>query len=440
MAKIVLTTAGARERAAAGKALRKTVPRESHGELAAGRRADPAALLASVAAGRLPYLVPLRDERMAVSAFTYYRGAAVVMAEDLAGTPVTGLRVQACGDAHCLNFGGYASPERNLLFDVNDFDETLPGPWEWDLKRLVTSIAIAARDSGHRTAEVRASARAAASAYRRQIRTLATLPAIDVWYARLDAAEILADARTLDAKRRRRTISDQVATDTIRAAVDKLTVGEGRERRFRDDPPALFHAAATETTGFDVDEILHGYRNGLGHDMRRLLARYQQLDHAIKVVGVGSVGTRCAIALFAADDHDPLLLQIKEAVPSVLERTLDASEYANHGERVVRGQQLMQTASDAFLGWSSSGKHDFYVRQFRDMKSSADLDGVAPDTLRVYGRYCAFALAAGHARSGDAAAIAGYLGNGKTMDDALVRFAEAYAEQNERDYAAFTAT
>jgi uncharacterized protein (DUF2252 family) len=435
-----ITTTLARERAAAGKLLRKDVPREAHGhyEPASGRP-DPLEMLDALAKRRLPFLIPLRDERIAETPFTYFRGTSIVMACDLANTPKTGLTVQACGDAHCLNFGGFASPERNLLFDVNDFDETLPGPWEWDVKRLVTSILIAGRDGGHTGDEARAAASATAAAYRLHMRTLATLPALDVWYARLDATKILDEAKTIAAKRRRRKIGEQVATETIHATVEKLTSGTGFARRFIEDPPKLFHSSATEEKGFDVDAILTDYRTTLSPDMQHLLSRYRQVDHAMKVVGVGSVGTRCAIALFVADDHDPLLLQVKEALPSVLEGYVAPSAYATHGERVVRGQRLMQAASDAFLGWASSGKHDFYVRQFKDMKASADLDGVGPGELRVYGRFCAYALAAAHARSGDAAAIAGYLGAGKAMDRALVEFAEAYADQNEADYVHFSA-
>ena len=398
---------------------------------------DPIALLDAVAQHRLKYLVPLRDARMADTPFTYFRGASVVMASDLARTPSTGLRVQACGDAHCLNFGGFASPERHLLFDVNDFDETLPGPWEWDLKRLVTSIVIAGRDNGLRKRDIRAAALATADAYRSRMFSLASMPALDVWYARLDATEILSEAKTYVAKRQRSKIADQVATDSIRDAVDKLTVGSGTDRRFKDDPPRLFHSSETDRAGFDVEQILSEYRATLSPEIQFLLGRYSIVDQAVKVVGVGSVGTRCAIVLFAADEHDPLLIQIKEATPSVLEAYLEPSRFTNHGQRVVRGQRLMQTASDAFLGWASSGPNDFYVRQFKDMKSSANLDNVDVGQLAVYGRYCAFALAAGHARSGDAAAIAGYLGTGDVMDRAVLAFAEAYADQNEVDYVRF---
>ncbi len=434
-----VSTPNAQARAAAGRALRAVVPRSSHGEVNFDGRSDPLELLDRVARKRLHFLVPLRNARMADSAFTFFRGAAVVMAADLARTPVTGIRVQACGDAHCLNFGGYASPERNLLFDVNDFDETLPGPWEWDLKRLVTSIVIAGRTNDLRKREIREAATQTARAYRLRTIDLAKQPALDVWYARLDATNILDEAKSLEARRARSKISEQVATDSIRDTVDKLTTGEGSAKRFKDDPPALFHSDRTSERGFDVAHIMAEYRTTLPGEMQHLFDRYTLIDDAVKVVGVGSVGTRCAIALYAADDHDPLLLQIKEAVPSVLEAYLPASTYEHHGERVVRGQKLMQTASDAFLGWGSSGKHDFYVRQFKDMKASANLDHVDVDQLALYGRYCAYALAMSHARSGDGAGIAGYFGSGSVIDSALVTFAETYADQNDRDYAAFLA-
>jgi uncharacterized protein (DUF2252 family) len=433
-----IRTVNARARAEAGKALRRRVSRESHGLFGPAPLRNPQALLDQVAASRLQYLVPLRDERMADTAFTYFRGASVVMAADLSTSASSGLQTQACGDAHCLNFGGFASPERNLLFDVNDFDETLPGPWEWDLKRLVTSIVIAGRDNNLRPRDIRTAALATAEAYRLQMVSLASMPALDVWYARLDATRILAEAKTYAAKKQRSKIADQVATDSIHDAVDKLTIGDGLGRRFKEEPPLLFHSTETEKSGFDVEHILAEYRRALTPEIRFLLDRYTLVDQAIKVVGVGSVGTRCAIVLFAADEHDPLLIQIKEAVPSVLENYLEPCTFKNHGERVVRGQRLMQTASDAFLGWSSSGSNDFYVRQFKDMKSSANLDSVDIDQLAVYGRYCAYALSAGHARSGDAAGIAGYLGGSDVMDKAVVAFAEQYADQNAIDHKAFS--
>lgn len=430
----------ATERADLGQSRRHDAPRKSHAAFEPQARTfDPVELLKSVTEQRLQYLVPLRDARMVDTPFTYFRGAAVVMAADLAGTPNSGLRVQACGDAHCLNFGGFASPERNLLFDVNDFDETLPGPWEWDLKRLVTSIVIAGQDNGLKKRGVRDAARATARAYRYRMYELAALPALDVWYMRLDATRILNEAKNFAARKRRTKLAEQVATDSIRAAVEKLTEGAGRDRRFKDDPPVQFHSPETDERGFDVPHILAEYRKTLAPDIRALLDRYTLIDHAVRVVGVGSVGTRCALALFAADDHDPLLLQIKQATPSVLAAYAGPSEYANEGERVVRGQRLMQAASDAFLGWSSSGDFDFYVRQFKDMKASANLDNVDRGQLRVYGRYCAFALAAAHARSGDAAAIAGYMGRSDVFDRAVVDFGEAYATQNALDYEHFRA-
>jgi uncharacterized protein (DUF2252 family) len=435
-----LTTSSAQVRAQAGKRLRAAVSRESHGEYSPDpARPDPIALLDAVAKSRLQYLVPLRDARMADTAFTYFRGAAVAMAADLATTKSTGLVTQACGDAHCLNFGGFASPERNLLFDVNDFDETLPGPWEWDIKRLVTSMVIAGRDNNLRKKDIRSAAVATAKAYRSRMALLASWPALDVWYARLDAAQILREATTFEAKKRRSKIADQVATDSIHDAVAKLTQGLGMDRRFNDDPPRLFHSNETERIGFDVERILTEYKKTLLPEMQFLLSRYTVIDSAVKVVGVGSVGTRCAIVLLAADDHDPLLIQIKEAVPSVLEAYLPKSVYRNHGERVVRGQRLMQAASDAFLGWAASGRNDFYVRQFKDMKSSANLVDIDGAQLAVYGRYCAYALAAAHARSGDAAGIAGYLGRSDAMDRALLSFGESYADQNENDFKRFSA-
>ena len=393
--------------------------------------------LKSLTERRLPYLVPLRNIRMVDTPFTYFRGASIVMASDLSATTNSGIQLQLCGDAHCLNFGGFASPERNVLFDVNDFDETHYGPWEWDVKRLVTSIVIAGQDAGLRRRESHKAALVTAQEYRMRMITLATLPALDVWYARLDAAHVLDTAKTAASKRRRTKLAEQVATDSIHAAVEKLTEGTGLARRFLDDPPALFHSSETDRAGFDVEKLLVDYRLTLSPEMRVLFSRYTLIDYAVKVVGVGSVGTRCAIALFYADDHDPLLLQIKEAVPSVLERYLGPSAYILQGERVVRGQRLMQVASDAFLGWSSSGRNDFYVRQFKDMKSSADLGKVDVGQLSSYGAYCAHALAAAHARSGDPAAIAGYLGSSTVGDRAFVEFAEAYAIQNKTDHERF---
>ena len=415
------------------------MPRSSHGGwTAAPDRPDPLAVIEASNADRLARLVPIRMERMAESAFGFYRGAAAIMAADLAHTPVSGLRVQISGDAHCMNFGGFATPERNLLFDLNDFDETMPGPWEWDLKRLVTSIVVAARhnDFSARNAEV--AALAATQAYRLRMQELAAASALEVWYARLDATTILDAARSAGARRRRGRIRDQAATDSVRAAVAKFTHVVDGARRFVDDPPTLYHAA-TDDDDFDAAEIIGTYAWNLPADVQVLLDRYTLLDSAIKVVGVGSVGTRCAVALFAADDDDAFILQIKEALPSVLSPYLGPSEFTNHGERVVRGQRVMQAASDVFLGWALSGTRSFYVRQFRDMKTSADLEAMDAYQLREYAHYCAWALAGAHARAGDAAAIAGYAGKSTVLDRALLAFALDYADQNQRDYERFAA-
>ncbi len=377
---------------------------------------------------------------MRESPFTFYRGAAGIMAADLAATPRTGLTVQCCGDAHALNFGGFATPERRLIFDVVDFDETAPGPWEWDLKRLVTSFVLAARDRRLRERDGRIAAIAAARAYRTRLRDLATLPALDVFYTRLDATKILDEAMSAATQRRRKRIADESATETIHAVFEKFTEEVDGRRRFIEREPDLFHSRETDRPGFAIEEILEGYVTTLSPEMRFLLGRYVLVDHAIKVVGVGSVGTRCAIALCMADDHDPLILQVKEAVPSVLETVFPLPVSMSAGERVVRGQRLMQSASDAFLGWGSSGSHDFYVRQFKDMKASANLADATAADLQEYAQYCGWALAAAHARSGDAAAIAGYIGRSDAFDRALLGFAIAYAEQSERDYAAFCAS
>lgn len=432
--------ARAREKSVAGKALRATVPRTSHaGWAPAPDRPDPVATIAASNAGRLERLVPIRMERMAESAFGFYRGAAAIMAGDLAHTPVSGLNVQLSGDAHCMNFGGFATPERNLLFDINDFDETMPGPWEWDLKRLVTSIVIAARHNNFPARDAKVAALAAVQAYRMRMQELAAASALEVWYARLDAAQILDAARSAATRRRRSRIRDQAATDSVRAAVAKFTRVVDGALRFVDDPPLLYHTAATDDDDFDVAEIVGTYAWNLPPDVQVLLNRYTLVDAALKVVGVGSVGTRCAVALFAADDDDAFILQIKEALPSVLAAHLGPSEFENHGERVVRGQRVMQAASDVFLGWALSGTRSFYVRQFRDMKTSADLEAMDAYQLREYAHYCAWALAGAHARSGDAAAIAGYAGKSNTLDKALLAFALDYADQNQRDYERFFA-
>jgi uncharacterized protein (DUF2252 family) len=428
------------DRMSEGKRLRSKVPRASHGGWTPPADRDPLALLAAADKDRLQRLLPVKDARMEETPFTFLRGSAMIMAADLASTPVSGLSVQAGGDAHCLNFGGFATPERNLIFDLNDFDETLHGPWEWDLKRLLTSVLLAGRQNGFKERSCEVAVLTAAEAYRTAMNELAQMPALDVFYARLNAQKILDAARDAAVRARRDRIAEEAATASVRAAVDQFTEIVDGKRRFKEEPPILFHSSETDRTGFDIEAIFAQYARTLRPDVGTLYERYALIDHAIKVVGVGSVGTRCGVGLFTAGDDDMLILQVKEARRSVLEPYLAKSPYANQGERVVRGQRLMQAASDVFLGWSSSGDHDFYVRQFKDMKASADLAEADQYQLREYAHWCAWALATAHARSGDAAKIAGYIGRRNTLDRALLAFAVAYAEQVEQDHAAFKAS
>jgi uncharacterized protein (DUF2252 family) len=423
-------------RAEAGRALRKAAPRSSHAawDPAAGR--SPLDLLEESDRRRLPELVPLRHARMLASPFAFLRGAPGVMAHDLASTPVTGITVQACGDAHLLNFGLFATPERNLVFGLNDFDETLPGPWEWDVKRLATSLVVAAPTAGLDQAAGRRAAQAAVRVYREQLARYAGMRLLEVWYSRVDASVIIAMSRG----RRRRAVADRLARaqhHTNLDALPRLTKPSGDSRRFVEDPPLLTHVEECHP-GW-VEEILGRYRASMPDERRQLLARFRAHDAARKVVGVGSVGTRCYVVLLLGDRHDdPLLLQVKQATASVLEPHAGRSRYRHAGRRVVTGQRLLQTASDIFLGWTSDGAADYYVRQLWDMKGSVNLETLDPADLAPYGRLCGWVLARAHARSGDAAAISGYLGGGDSFDRAVADFAEAYADQTEADHAAFT--
>jgi uncharacterized protein (DUF2252 family) len=441
------------ERAARGREARKAVPRRSHaGFQVYPSRPDPVQLLDSQAADRVPELVPIRYGRMSVSPFTFYRGAALVMANDLATTPVSGLHVQLCGDAHLANFGGFASPERRLVFDLNDFDETLPGPWEWDVKRLAASLEIAARDNGHADAERRRTVVATVRAYRLAMRQFADITNLDVWYAYSDTTTIERQVRgqldAADKNRLSRNLAKARTRDNLQALERLTTVVDG-ELRFVSDPPLVepiddivSDAAERHRLSDALRDLLRDYRTTLQSDRRTLLEGYRPADMARKVVGVGSVGTRCWIILmFGRDERDPLILQAKEAGPSVLEDFLPRSEYHNCGHRVVAGQRMMQAVSDIFLGWQrvegiDGRTRDFYVRQLRDWKVSADLDGMGPAAMQVYGQLCGWTLARAHARSGDRIAIAAYLGSADTFDRAIGEFAVAYADQNERDHAA----
>jgi uncharacterized protein (DUF2252 family) len=444
------------ERAARGKDARTQVPRESHaGFDPPADRPDPIALLEEQAASRLPELVPVRYGRMSVSRFAFFRGAALVMASDLAGTPVSGLGVQACGDAHLSNFGIFGSAERRLVFDVNDFDETLPGPWEWDLKRLAASLEVAARGRGFADKDRRKIVMGAVARYRLAMRDFAGQPDLAVWYARADMDELRAQFETQLKKRQRTVVDKSLAKARTRDSMQELAkltrMVDGRPRIIS-DPPLIVPVDEVVPRQTDrkallseLADLISRYRRTLQGDRRFLLEQFEFADMARKVVGVGSVGTRCWIVLMLGrDDSDPLFLQVKEAELSVLSRFVGASKYANQGQRVVAGQQLMQASSDIFLGWQrvagmDGQSHDFYVRQLRDWKFSLDIDAMVPTGMRMYGALCGWTLARAHARSGDRIAIASYLGGSDVSDVAIAEFASAYADQNERDYAALIA-
>ncbi|ROR37845.1 DUF2252 domain-containing protein [Kitasatospora cineracea] len=427
------------ERTEAGRAARKRAPRSTAGHWRpAADRPDPLAVLRAQAESRVPDLVPIRNGRMAASPFAFLRGAAAVMAGDLATAPDSGLTVQLCGDAHLVNFGLFASPERALLFDLNDFDETLPGPFEWDVQRLAASLAVAARENGEGPEDAHRVVLEAVRAYRERIRQLAGLGELPVWYRRIDAGELLTSLR---GKPRQRIEADLAAArrrDSLQAA-GKLTetTANGRHR-FKDQPPLIEHV------GFDTDEVrslLADYRATLPEERGRLLDRYRYVDTARKVVGVGSVGTRCFVVLLQGRDaDDPLVLQVKEAQASVLEPYAGPGRYSHHGQRVVAGQRLTQAASDIFLGWMTgpAGRH-FYWRQLRDMKGSAEVGEMTTRGLRAYAALCGAALARAHARSGDRIAIAAYLGRADTFDRAVAAFAHHYAELNTADHARLAA-
>jgi uncharacterized protein (DUF2252 family) len=442
------------ERAARGKALRAEVPRESHAAFdPPADRTDPISLLEEQAKTRVPELVPVRYGRMMVSPFTYYRGAALPMAADLATTPATGLAVQACGDAHLSNFGVFGSPERRLMFDVNDFDETLPGPWEWDVKRLAASMEVAARDNRFPDARRREIVMATAASYRLAMRRFAKMANLEIWYARADVEEL---QQIQLGERQRKVVEEGMAKARTRDSMQqlaKLTREVDGRPRIISDPPLL--VPVEELVPGDSDrkaleaqlaDLIGKYRRTLETDRRYLLEQFEFCDMARKVVGVGSVGTRCWIVLMLGrDSADPLFLQVKEAEASVLSRFAGASKYNNQGQRVVAGQRLMQATSDIFLGWQRTvagldGRtRDFYVRQLRDWKFSLDVTAMVPRGMRLYGELCGWTLARAHARSGDRIAISAYLGRSDVFDQAITQFAAAYADQNERDHQALVA-
>src|SRR5271166_3489687 len=431
------------DRKAHGKRLRDAVPHFAHAAWRAhAGRADPLSILRAADATRQKHLVPLRYGRMLHSPFTFYRGSAGVMAADLARTPATGIHVQACGDAHLLNFGGFATPERRLLFDINDLDETLPAPWEWDVKRLVASFVLAARANRLSDRDGQDAATACAGSYRRAMRDFADMDVLDTWYARLDEAAYLA----MLPKYQKAVLSKRIAKATARSSSElvfpKLVETAGEQPHIRDTPPTIFHeqgAQATEYVDMCVD-VLAKYRNTLAEDRRILFDRYRLVDVAIKVVGIGSVGTLCMVALMMSIADHPFFLQIKEANASVLEAYAGKSAYAHHGEREVQGQRLMQPASDLFLGWATGpkGRH-FYLRQLRDVKLSPLVETYDAEMLSIYAKACGWVLARAHAKAGDPWTISGYLGRQDEFDEAMGKFALAYADQAERDHAALSA-
>ncbi|WP_030018561.1 DUF2252 domain-containing protein [Streptomyces monomycini] len=446
------THATAQERAARGREARTRVPRSGHAEFApAPDRPDPVDVVERQSASRLPELVPIRYGRMLESPFRFFRGAAAVMAGDLAGTPSTGLRAQLCGDAHLLNFRLLASPERHLMFDVNDFDETLPGPWEWDVKRLSASLVIAGRANGFSGPERSRTVREAVRAYREAMGGFAAMRNLDVWYARIDADELYSALRGELGRRAKRRLSRTLTKARTRdhhQALERLAHTVDGELRIAPDPPLvvplgdLLPDVEREHLEEQLQDLVDRYARTLQTDRQALLAQYRVVDMARKVVGVGSVGTRCWILLLLGrDDADPLFLQAKEAQESVLAPLAGPAPGGNQGERVVTGQRLMQAAGDMFLGWErvkglDGRERDFYLRQLRDWKAVPQADTMTPRIMRLFGRLCGTTLARAHARSGDRIAIAAYLGSSDAFDRALARFAERYADQNERDHRA----
>lgn len=431
------------EHEAVGKALRDSVPRDAHAAWKKpGGRVDPIAFLQASDAERLPELVPIRWGRMLASPFAFYRGSAGLMAADLAKTPSPGLRVQACGDCHLMNFGGFATPERSVIFDINDFDETLPAPFEWDVKRLAASFVLAARSLGLPDARGRDAAETAARTYRKRLRDYAEMHPSDVWYARLTAEEMI---DTLPKARRKAAMKRiDAALERTGSEMDFPKLGHvvGGQPAIRDMPPLIFHPEAARAPDFRqvLDTMLAAYRETLAEDRRALMDRYRPVDAAIKVVGIGSVGRRCWIVLLMSTSNEPLFLQFKEAAASVLEPFAGASAYPHHGQRVVMGQRLMQPTSDIFLGWVTAPTGvQYYVRQLRDAKIKPLVETFDEALLEIYAKACGTVLARAHAKAGGVSQISGYLGSGDDFDSAMGRFAVAYADQAERDHAALKA-
>jgi len=428
-----------KDRYAAGKALRETCPRDSHAvwKLPAGRP-DAVETVLAAEKGRAPELLPLRHGRMVRSAFTFYRGSALAMAQDLASTPTSGIRVQCCGDAHLSNFGGFATPERKIIFSINDLDETLPAPWEWDVKRLATSFVVACRDRGLGAAVGRDVVMSCVRSYRESMAEFAQLKTLELWYRALGADELLAGLPPELRRRGVKRIEKEQAKSRGEEMFPKLVEHKGNIPVIKDQLPTIFHAEGHSPGEVQkaVRDTFAGYRNTLSSSHQSLLDRYELRDAAVKVVGVGSVGTLCWVLLLVAGEGDPLFIQVKEARRSVLEPYAGASVFPNHGQRVVHGYRLMQPASDMFLGWSRGPKRDFFFRQLRDMKLSIMVETFGQAEMDIYAGWCGRALALSHARSGHSAVLTGYMGKSDAFDRALVSFAVAYADQNEKDHTA----
>jgi uncharacterized protein (DUF2252 family) len=443
----VFTTFGAKmeiltkaERRKQGKALRERCPRTVQAEWKPRPKSkDIVKLLEESDVDRIPGLIAVKYQRMGVSPFTFFRGAAIIQARDLANSPVSGITVQACGDCHLANFGGFASPERVLVFDINDFDETFPGPWEWDIKRLGASLVLAARDRSFSKTVANQAVRTAAASYRERMSEFAEMRVLATWYARVSIDDLKKHFRKdPDMSTRLSKKQKQAHSQNSEAVVPKLTAIVDGCRHIKDNPPVLYHFQQyAHNFQKGHAKFIDDYKKSLQIDRQRLFERYRFEDSAIKVVGVGSVGTRCYLGLFLADEDDPLFIQVKEARRSVLEKPRGKSRYVHQGFRVVEGIRVMQGATDIFLGCARTQNHDYYLRQFRDMKVTAEVETFRPSTLVGYADMCGWALARAHAKAGDAAMIAGYLGSSDQFDDALVQYSEAYADQAEDDYETF---
>jgi len=425
------------ERMEAGKQLRVELPRSVHAEWKVpSNRRDPIDILEESNRERIQELVPIRYGRMLRSPFTFLRGSAALMASDLSSLPKTGVQVQACGDCHLLNFGLFATPERNLVFDINDFDETHPAPWEWDLKRLATSFVIAGRDQGLSEEDCQTAVMRCSRTYRERLREYSQMSPLEVWYSQLDAKTIIKLSPDAETKKRREQLAERARERIVEQLFPKIVSQVGGCYRFVDQPPILYHMAEADAEE-RILEGLEDYRQSLPDERRVLLDRYRLEDFALKAVGIGSVGTRCYIMLLFSEENHPLILQVKEARSSVLEPYTAKSHYENHGQRVVNGQRLTQSSSDIFLGWVRGRLgFEFYVRQLRDMKMSAPLEGASAEQIELYAELCGWTLARAHAKSGDAATISGYLGKGEPFDKAMAAFAAAYADQTEQDFEA----